>query len=179
MTMATPEFSRLIRRDEIGRLGESLHIVANGDERAALAARFGFVSLNRLEATYGLSLDGEVVTAQGRISAALAQPCIATAEPVTETVDTPFLVRFMPEGSDEPEPGDELELDVEECDTVTYTDGRIDIGEAVAETLALSVNPFPRSPDADSYLRQMGVLSEEEAQEASSPFAALKALKPK
>lgn len=178
MNTPVPEFSRLVRRDEIGRLGEHLHIVAQAQERAALAARFGFAALDRLEANYSLTLDGDIVTAQGRITAALAQPCIATAEPVPETVDTPFIVRFIPEGSAEPEPGEELEMDADECDTVTYTDGRIDIGEAVAETLALSVNPFPRSPDADAYLRQMGVLSEEEAQEASSPFAALKALKP-
>jgi hypothetical protein len=62
-----------------------------------------------------------------------------------------------------------MEIDAQEIDTVNYSNGRIDIGEAVAETLALSVNPYPRSKNADEFLKQMGVLSEEQA----SPFAVL------
>ena len=51
-----------------------------------------------------------------------------------------------------------------------------DLG-AVAETLALSLDPFPRAPDADAVLRAAGVLSEDEA--VTGPFAALKGLKDK
>ena len=42
-----------------------------------------------------------------------------------------------------------------------------------ADTLALSLDPYPRSPNAEAALKDAGVLSEEEA----SPFAALAALK--
>ena len=49
------------------------------------------------------------------------------------------------------------------------------MGEAVAETMALAMEPFPRAPDADAYLKEAGVLSEEQA----SPFAALLGLKDK
>ena len=51
---------------------------------------------------------------------------------------------------------------------------KLTLGEAVAETLAL--DPFPRSPAAEEALRQAGVLQEEEARAAASPFAKL--LKP-
>ena len=49
----------------------------------------------------------------------------------------------------------------------------IDIGEAVAETMALAMTPYPRSAEADAYLREAGVLTEEQA----SPFAVLQSLK--
>jgi len=41
--------------------------------------------------------------------------------------------------------------------------------------VALAMTPYPRSPEADSILREAGVLSEEQA----SPFAALLSLKDK
>jgi uncharacterized metal-binding protein YceD (DUF177 family) len=171
-----PEFSRVIRCDEIGRLEPALHVEANREECAALAQRFAFASIERLSANYGLAIEGEAVIASGSIKASLSQPCTATGEPVAEVIDTPFIIRFLPEDAATLAPGDEVELDAQECDTVFYTDGRIDIGEAVAETLALAVNPFPRSPDADAFLRKMGVISEEEAIAQASPFAALKSI---
>jgi hypothetical protein len=51
--------------------------------------------------------------------------------------------------------------------------GRIEIGSATADTLALALNPFPRGPNADAALQAAGILSEEQA----GPFAALAKLK--
>jgi len=45
----------------------------------------------------------------------------------------------------------------------------IDLGEAVAQTLALTVDPFPRSAGADAALSELGA-------EESGPFAGLKGL---
>ena len=53
------------------------------------------------------------------------------------------------------------------------------LGEAVAQTLLLGLDPYPRSPAAEAALRDAGVKSEEEARAESSPFAALAALKGK
>jgi hypothetical protein len=47
------------------------------------------------------------------------------------------------------------------------------LGSAVADTLALSIDPFPRSASAEAALREAKVLSEEQA----GPFAALAKLK--
>jgi hypothetical protein len=58
-----------------------------------------------------------------------------------------------------------------------YEGGAIDLGEAAAQTLALSIDPYPRSPAAEAALREAGVKSEEDARAEASPFAALKALK--
>ncbi|MFO1261135.1 MAG: DUF177 domain-containing protein [Sphingomonadaceae bacterium] len=181
-TAPAPEFSRLIRLDEIGRMQFPAHLSASAEECAALAARFVFSSLDRLEADYSLTRDGKAVLATGELRAALAQPCVATAEPVAEEVREPFTIRFVPEAEIEtvtPGAESEIEIDAEGADIIAYSGERFDIGDAIAETLALCVDPYPRSPDADTALRQAGVLSEDEAAEQSGPFAALAALKGK
>lgn len=170
-----PEFSRTHKADAIGRLPASLHIAAEPEERAALAKRFGLAALDRLEADYGLTIEDGSIIARGRVRADLAQPCAATGAPVPETIDSDFVLRFVVESGEEMPEGDELELDAEDCDTIGYDGHVIDMGEAVAETMALAMTPFPRAPDADAYLKEAGVLSEEQA----SPFAALLGLKDK
>ena len=49
----------------------------------------------------------------------------------------------------------------------------VDLGEALAEQLALALDPYPRAPTADTRIKEIGILSEEEA----GPFGALAALK--
>ena len=56
---------------------------------------------------------------------------------------------------------------------VFYEGGAIDLGGAIADTLALSLDPYPRSAGADAALREAGVMSEEQA----SPFAILAKLR--
>jgi uncharacterized metal-binding protein YceD (DUF177 family) len=170
----TVEFSRPIKADQIKRLTGETHIEANEAECLALARRFGLSSLDRLSADYSLIEENGAVMARGRMSAALAQPCVATGVPVPETIDTDFLLRFVVEGDDVPE-GEELELDADDCDTIGYDGQLIDMGEAVAETMALALDPFPRSPDADATLKAAGVVDETEV----GPFAILKGLKDK
>ena len=97
---------------------------------------------------------------------------MVTAAPLPAQVEEDFAILFLPEPG---EGADEVELSEEECDTVFYTGGAVDLGEAAAETLALALDPFPRSPDAEAALKAAGVLSEEEA----GPFGALAALKDK
>lgn len=169
----TPEFSRVVRGEQVKRLTGETHIAASETERAALAKRFGLSALDRLEADYSLTEDAGAILARGRLRATLAQPCIATGEPVPETIDTDFALRFVVE--DSAAEGEELELDAEDIDTIGYDGQAIDMGEAVAETMALAMTPYPRSPDADAVLKEAGVMTEEQA----SPFAALLGLKGK
>lgn len=48
----------------------------------------------------------------------------------------------------------------------------VDVGEAVAQTLALALDPYPRAPDADARLAAAGVTVAVEA----GPFGALAGL---
>jgi hypothetical protein len=60
-------------------------------------------------------------------------------------------------------------------DVVFYDLAAIDVGEAVAETLLLSLDPYPRAPGAEAALRAAGVKGEEEA----GAFGALAGLRDK
>lgn len=166
---APNEFARPVRLDSLG-VPRPIEIAAEAEERAALARRFGLAALDRLEAAASVSREGEEVNAVGRIVAEVTQSCVATGEPLPARIDAPFTLRFVPAGSAADE---ELELSADDCDTLFYEGGAIDLGEAAAETLLLALDPFPRSPDADAALKAAGVLAEEEA----GPFAALKALR--
>ena len=163
-------FAHHLRLDQI-RDGARLDLAADEAERGAIADRLGLRSLERLDAHVVLSRTGPLVRAEGRIVAALEQNCVVTGDPVAAHVDEPFALLFMPEP--ETEADEEIELGAEDCDAVFYEGGAIDLGGAIADTLALSVDPYPRSASADAALREAGVLSEEQA----SPFAVLAALK--
>lgn len=174
----TPEFSRPVRIDTLGAGARNVAIEADEAERAALAKRFGLVSIGRLSAEADLTRAGEAVAAKGRLSAEVVQSCVGSGEPVPATVAEEFRIDFRPPpraGS----PDEEVELGESELDVVFYEGSAVDLGEAVAETLSLALDPFPRSAAAEAALREAGVKSEEEAREESSPFAALKALKDK
>lgn len=172
--MTAPEFSRAVRIDSIGEAPRPMEIAAEESERAALAARFGLIGLARLEAALTLSRRGGEVSVRGRLAAAVTQACVATAEPVAAEIDAPFDILFRPQ-PDADAPEDEIELSESEMDVVFLTGAEIDVGEAVAETLALALDPYPRAPDADEALKAAGVKSEEEA----GPFAALAGLRDK
>jgi len=178
--MTAPEFSRPLRLDQIGAGESKVEVTADAAERAALAVRFDIPAIESLDADYAIRRDAAGIVTRGRIRARVVQSCIATGNPVPAAIDEDFAIRFVPET--DADPNDEIELDEDECDTVFYSGGTIDLGEAAAETLALALDPFPRSPDADAVLKQAGVLSEEEAKrlaEESGPFGALAALRGK
>jgi uncharacterized metal-binding protein YceD (DUF177 family) len=170
----TPEFSRPLRIDTIGADGRAVHVEADRAERAALAKRFALPGIDRLEAEVTLSRSGTLVFARGRIGADVTQSCVATGVPLTATIDEPFEIVFSPAPT-QGRSDEEIELSESECDTVFYSGASIDVGEAVAETLSLSLDPWPRSPDADEALRKAGVKAEEEA----GKFGALAALRDK
>ena len=147
-------------------------IEAGEDERAALAERFDLTAIESLSAALTLVRDEETVSAKGTLHAVVTQPCVASGAPVPALVDAPFVILFRPQpvgAGDE-----EIELGESEMDVVFYDGAMIDVGEAVAETLSLSLDPWPRAPDAEAALAAAGVSSEEEAKAANSPFAALR-----
>ena len=167
------EFSRPYQLAVLGTAPQAVAIEADTAERAALAARFGLVWIGRLTARAELVRDGETVRAAGTMEAAVTQACVATGVEVPAELSAPFDLRFEPAGN-EADAG-EVELDEAALDVVPYAGGAIDLGEAVAQTLALTLDPWPRAPDADTALRSAGVLQEGEEREPS-PFAKLKGL---
>ena len=167
------DFAHRLQLDQI-RDGDRIDLSADEEERASVVDRLALQSLDRLDAHAMLSRDGLKVRATGRLKAALEQSCVATGDPVPALLDEPFELLFVPE------PGtaradEEVELGEGDLDTVFHDGSAIDLGGAITDTLALALDPYPRSAGADAALKEAGVLTEEEA----SPFAALAALKEK
>ena len=175
----TAEFSRTYRIDTIGGTPRQVSIAADAAEREALARRFHLIGIERLSAEATLIRSGETVTAVGKASASVTQSCVATGEPVPAIVDENFRIEFRPPPDGAPSADEEIELSEGELDVVFYDGSAVDLGDAVAETVSLALDPFPRSSQAEQALRAAGVKSEEEVKAESSPFAALAALKDK
>ena len=149
--------------------GKVERIVANEAERAALASRFGLVGIDRLEAEVLLSRKDRTVTASGRLTADIVQSCAVSAEDLPVSIDEELSFRFVPERSDH---GEEVELDAEDCDEIEYGGTSFDLGEAVAQSLGLAIDPYATGPQADKARREAGLLNPED----TGPFAALKGL---
>lgn len=156
------------------RDGDRLNWQPDDAARAEIAARLNLIALHRLTADVTLSRDGDAVVATGRVRASLDQPCVATGDAVPAMVDEAFTLKFLPDpGSAGAE--EELELESNDLDVVFHDGAAIDLGAAMIDTLALALDPYPRSAAADAALRDAGVKSEEEM----SPFAALSGLRDK
>jgi len=167
----TDRFARHLRLDQL-RDGERIDLVADETERAAIARRLDLAALDRLEAHVCLECTGEIVRAKGRLVASLDQSCVVTGDPVAAHVDEPFALMFVPEPP-VARPDEEVELGASDLDVVFHDGAAIDLGSALADTLALSLDPYPRSAGAEAALKEAGVLTEEQA----SPFAVLASLK--
>lgn len=165
--MTAPEFSRLV--DLRQPLAAPVEIEATADECRALAKRFGLVAIERLGAKVALAPDGEAVEARGRLRAAVVQSCAVSGEDLAVEIDEPLALRFVPEA---PVGAEELELDAGKLDEIPYTGTAFDLGEAVAQSLALAIDPYAVGPEAEKVRRE--ALADETA---SGPFAALAALK--
>ncbi|MCY7271918.1 MAG: DUF177 domain-containing protein [Sphingomonas bacterium] len=158
--------------------GARIDLVATDAECADLARRLGLVALDRLAAHCVLDRKrigdkAGSIRARGRIKASLSQACVASGEPLPAYIDEAFELHFQPEPTRAPD--EEVELSGDELDVIFHDGSGLELGEAIADTLAVSIDPYPRGPNAEVALSQAGVLSEDQA----GPFAALAALKGK
>jgi uncharacterized metal-binding protein YceD (DUF177 family) len=176
MTEIVVEFSRPVLVDVIPTRGMDMEIEANAAECAALAKRFAVNAIRSLTATAHLQAitGGTLFRIEGRLRAEVVQNCVVTLEPLDEKIDETFTMTF---GGGEESDSMELDLSPDEDDPPEpLIDGVIDLGEVVAEHLALALDPFPRKVGAE-----MPEIVDEpvEIENKVSPFAALAGLKEK
>ncbi|KRA81369.1 YceD family protein [Altererythrobacter sp. Root672] len=166
--MTAPEFSRPI---DLRHFAEgAIELEANEEERKAVARRFLLVAIKSLKATLDLRADGQAINANGRLHASIVQSCAISGEDLPVTIDEPLIFRFVPET---PVDEEELELDAGDLDEIAYSGQSIDLGEAVAQSLVLAIDPYATGPNADRFRKEAGLLDEA----AAGPFGALAALK--
>lgn len=171
--MDRPEFSHIVKLSEIGASPRTGKLAASEEERCKLAERFDLPKINMLEATYNLRAGEDRIGFSGRLESDLQQRCSVTGESFQIRLREEFDIAFVPK-LDIDETEEEIELTEDDCDIIEYDNGQIDLGEAIAQTLYLALDPFPRGPNADAVARE--VLKSEEA---AGPFGVLSALKDK
>ena len=166
--MNRPSEPELLRRLSIAELSSGERqveeITADAAECAAIAERLDILSVENLSAQLELfrDLTGDV-NMVGRIVADVVQACVVTLDPVAEHIDTRIFQRFSarpdePEGEDE----DPVEPIIED---------EIEVGDIILQNLALTLDPYPRAPEAS--FEEF----DDEAGKPSGPFAALAVLR--
>lgn len=172
MTSAPPpsELTRMIKVRPLP--GEPVVIEANAAERAALASRFGLGAVESLRAEISLEAKPRAIRATGRLRAAIMQPCAVSGEDFPVTIDEPIDLRFIEENQ-RPEAEDEeieIELEADDCDEIEYAGEMFDLGEAVAQSLGLAIDPYAEGPNADAARKAAGIVPEGEQE---GPLAAM------
>ncbi|MCX9147379.1 YceD family protein [Erythrobacter sp. WG] len=137
-------------------------IEASPAERAALAERFGLGAVESLVATVALEQKPRAIRATGRLAARVMQPCAISGEDFPVTIDEPVDLRFVEEHQRPATEDEEIELEADDCDEIAYSGEMFDLGEAVAQTLGLAIDPYAEGPDADAARAAAGIVAEGE-----------------
>ncbi len=167
------EFSRPIDLDDVEGNGLRREIIAKTQECEALAQRFGILGLQELRATLDIRKldDGNTIIVTGCLSAKLTQECTISLDPFEADLAVELDQVFVRAGT----PVTEADVDPDEEDSYDeeIEGNAIDLGEMVAQCLALELDPYPRKPGVEY------VPEPDESQDsgAESPFAALVQLK--
>lgn len=171
------EFSRPIALSDLGETPTTLDLNASEEECRALARRFQLVDLTRLAARVTLNWEGgtpPTLAVAGNLSADVQQRCVVSLEAFEETVTETFTERYRhePGGASLPEEvvaEEDVDSDRPESSgaTLVLESDPLDVGEIVAQHLALALDPHPRAPGVSFE----GYSDPEEA--PASPFAGL------
>lgn len=173
--MSESELSRPIKVRALP--ADPVVIEASEAERAALAERFSLTSVDDLHATIELEQRAKTLRATGTLKARITQVCAISHEDFVTKIEEPLAFSFVEEFEPEPNDADEIEIELaaDDLDEIEYSGITFDLGEAVAQSLGLAIDPYAEGPNADAARRAAGISSDDEP---SGPLAeALKALK--
>jgi len=171
-------FSRPIKVEKIKSTGLRENISASQEECKALAEQLKINSLETLSMRCVLMpWKKGGVEIKGEVKATIEEICVVSLEPFTSEVSED-VNRFFERQADDKTPSPLLDLEDADDDIPDILEGGlIDIAEIAAETLALSLSPYPRKPGA---VFQDHVESDPEQNEGptrQNPFDVLKKFK--
>jgi uncharacterized metal-binding protein YceD (DUF177 family) len=164
MTDIAPEFSRPVPITGLTAKPLRQLIEAAPNEREQLCRRFDLLALNRLRAVVELRRQHRgLVSLEATFEAEFVQACSVTLEPVPGSISDRFKLFYGPTTEER-----EIECGTDEAAFEPLEGDTIDIGEAVAQELSLSLPVFPRHENAG--------IDVEFKDESSGPFASLAGL---
>ena len=139
--------------------------IASDEELQSLATRFKFLGVLSLSAELTICKSArDCWDVVGQLRGVVVQACGSTGGPVRETVDFLIEERYVRNV------GNQEEVEVHMGGAEPLEDEAINIGELLAQSLAIAVKPWPRAPKAPENYTSGEVLPDH-------PFAGLAALK--
>lgn len=166
-----------IRLDSMPVAGRDVDVTPTADERAAIADQLEVSSIDDLSVHLHAVRFRGGIRVSGRLTARVTQPSVVTLEPLTQEIAEPVDRIFLPGGEKQyAGPANaEIFVDLEGDDVPDHFEGNeADLSDLIVETLALAVDLYPREPGAS--LDEAALKPD---LDNPSPFAVLKALKPK
>ncbi len=176
------EFSRIVTVNDVPPSGTEIKFTADAKTLKALARRYDVLEVKYLSGTGRIRPYRKAgLTLECTFKAEVVQACVVTLDPLSQSIETSFTQRYLPAHMIEPEiagpvSDSEIIIDVEAEDAPEPMIGNgIDVGEAVAEQLALAIDPYPRKTGVAF---EASVEDGDDASESTpNPFAALEKLK--
>lgn len=167
MNNDAPELSRLIKTRTLP--SQPVLVTANEAERGALAQRFGVVAIEQLEARITLEKTGAGIAATGPLKAFITQSCAVSGEDFATSIDEQLDLVFVEDavlasqetGETNEEGAIEVDLCADEADEIGYRGDAFDLGEAVAQSLGLAIDPYAEGPGAEAARAEAGLTDEE------------------
>jgi len=175
-----PEFSRPVDVESLPHGRSTFEFDATAEERRNLANRLAVSSIRELSAVIQAvrrgSRDSVVVDVAGSARAQYGQTCVVTLDPVSFEIEFEINARYVNESDESENP------EIEPLDDIAepIENGVIDLGELIAQTLALEIDPFPRKPGVDYEDHWDGDGTERGTRDPGdkdNPFSILKKLK--
>ncbi|MDA0997246.1 MAG: DUF177 domain-containing protein [Proteobacteria bacterium] len=180
-----PEYSILVVIESLPKDGRRYDIRPSTLERRAIADRLNIDELDPFSGSLTLvPTPGREYQLEGTLNADVRQTCVVTGDPLSNHLEMTVYRRFTtaplePDAADDEDEATDAALELPEpLETDT-----LDIGEIAVEELALSVDPYPRTPGLP-YVeinvdppKKRGSPAQPES--PASPFAALAELKKK
>ena len=158
------EFSRPLQVDRVPALGSHERIAADEKECAALATRLGLPKLHSLSGFLkAVPWRGGGLKITGTLKAAVDQVSVISLETFTSTLEYTIERYFLSPRAGIPTPEEDVDI---------IDHGVVDLGEILAETLALELDPYPRKAG-----EVFNDIEEQPEPEKISPFKALSKLK--
>ncbi|WP_041794327.1 YceD family protein [Pararhodospirillum photometricum] len=178
-------FSRVVEVRTVPPAGRALEITATPEECQAVARSLDLQAVHSLVGRLTLTpWQDDGVRVEGHLRAEVVQTCGLTLVPLDAVVDVDLTRTYSPDAED-PDAAlanlDEIDLEAlltEEDPPDPLVDGRIDLGDVLAEELALGLDPFPRAPGAEYSALAFEEEPDPEPQ-GPNPFAVLERLRKK
>lgn len=178
----TFDFSFNLAVSDVQAEERTYKLIASKADLSVLKERFNLMALRDFGANVSVSYDPKTkaIWIRGDIAADLIQRCVITLGEVPEQVAENFeLMLVSPEMAEQLDE-DEVYLDPKAPDYDAFEGEYLPVGEMVAQTLSVLMNPYPKQAGAEIEVQaQQGISVNEELEEKPNPFAVLSKLRDK